>query len=51
MVEKREAVMIGQSKNACKGFPVDRKTVDGNKPHSGTSSRPHFRYPGLNLRR
>ena len=35
MVDKREAVMIDQSKNACKRFLVDRKTVDGNKPHSG----------------
>ena len=27
--------MIDQSKNACKRFLVDRKTVDGKKPHSG----------------
>ena len=35
MVDKREAVMIDKSKNACKRFRVGRKTVDGKKPHSG----------------
>lgn len=35
MVDKREAVMIDQSKNACKRLRVDRKTADGKKPHSG----------------
>ena len=35
MVDKREAVMIDQSKNACKILRVDRKTADGKKPHSG----------------
>ena len=35
MVDKREAVMIDQSKNACKRLWVYRKTVDGKKPHSG----------------
>lgn len=35
MVDKREAVMIDQSKNACKRLRVDRKTAHGKKPHSG----------------
>lgn len=35
MVDKSEAVMIYQSKNACKRFRVHRKTLNGKKPHSG----------------
>ena len=51
MVDKREAVMIDQSKNACKRLRVDRKTADGKKPHSGDVKQTSLFYPGLNLRK
>ena len=51
MVDKREAVMIDQSKNASKDCESIGKQLMERNLIQGTSSRPHFCYPGLNLRK